>query len=268
MSVQSRFSYFTRDPFSFPEQYCLIYKYIIDRQNGPNIPCICCDNIFFIKSVEPFNINKIKLKLNELKINVNDFLKKIRNCESSYICKNCKKHIMKGNIPKLASNENLKFPDVPNFITNLSPIEERMVSPFIPFMQIRPLLPYAINPQLSLKGSIVNIHTEINEMIKILPRKFDEMSVIQIKFKRHIDHTSDYMNGTIKPAKVCRALEYLLDTPLYKKNNITINKEFFKSFDNNNDNINFIVNKENENDTKSVNDEQANNDCTYDSDDD
>ena len=198
-------------------------------------------------------------------------MKKVINCKSNYICKNCKKHILKGNVPKLAANENFKFPDVPDFIKNLLPIEERMVSPYIPFMQIRALLPaympYAINPQLSLKGSIVNVHSEINEMIKILPRKFNEMSVIQIKLKRHIEHKSDYMYETIKPSNVYRALEYLLNTPLYKQNNITVNKNFLKSFDHNVDTVNFIVNKENEDDN-SINDEHANNNNTYDSDDD
>ena len=76
------------------------------------------------------------------------------------------------------------------------------------------------------------------------------------------------MYETIKPAKVYRDLEYLLDTPLYKKNNITVNKDFLKSFDYNNDTINFIVNTENKDDNKPINNVQTNNDCTYDSDDD
>lgn len=50
-------------------------------------------------------------------------------------------------------------------------------------MQIKVLQPFAINPQLSLKESIVNIPVEINKMINILPRSFDEMSTIQIKLK-------------------------------------------------------------------------------------
>src|SRR5580765_7673132 len=100
-----------------------------------------------------------------------------------------------------------------------------MVLPYIPFMQIKALQPYAINPQLSLKGSIVNIPVEINEMVNVSPRTFDEMSTIQIKLERHVEHKSDYMYETIKPAKIYEALEYLQQTPLYINNNVQIDDD-------------------------------------------
>ena len=79
-------------------------------------------------------------------------------------------------------------------------------------------------------------------MIKILPRSFDEMSVIQIKLKRHIDHQTDYMYETIKPSKVYEALKYLLSTPLYQKHDIKVDDSFFIGFEQNNtQDINFIV---------------------------
>uniref|UniRef100_A0ABD2WCW2 DUF6570 domain-containing protein n=1 Tax=Trichogramma kaykai TaxID=54128 RepID=A0ABD2WCW2_9HYME len=130
---------------------------------------------------------------------------------------------------------------VPEVVTKLLIIEERMVSPYIPFMQIKALQPYAFNSQLSLKGSVVNIATDINEMIQILPRSFDELSIIQIKLKRHIDHKSDYMFETIKPSKICEALKYLQNTPLYKDNEIKINEEFFTNYENNNNDLDFII---------------------------
>lgn len=46
----------------------------------------------------------------------------------------------------------LEFPELPKEIIELTPLEERFVSPITPFMQIRALKPYALNPQLSLKG--------------------------------------------------------------------------------------------------------------------
>ena len=132
-----------------------------------------------------------------------------------------------------------------------------MVSPYIPFMQIRALQPYALNSQLSLKGSVVNIHTEINDMISVLPRKFDEMSVVQIKLKRHLDHQTHYMYETIKPSNIVEALKYLINTPLYKKHNITVNDEFFKGFERNSENdVNFIVDdfdKPNNNNCNNIN---------------
>ena len=84
------------------------------------------------------------------------------------------------------NNEYLKFPEVNDYVKDLSPLEERMVAPIIPFAQIKPLLPYALNPQLSLKNSIVNINVDVNDIIKVLPRKFDEWSTVQIQFKSNI----------------------------------------------------------------------------------
>ncbi|KAL7291629.1 hypothetical protein TKK_0014667 [Trichogramma kaykai] len=144
----------------------------------------------------------------------------------------------------MAETENLKFPSVLDYVKNLSSIEERMVSPYNPFMQIKALQPYAINSQLSLKGSVVNINTDINEMVQVLPRKFDDLSVIQIKLKRHIEHISDYMYETIKPSKVCKALKYLRDTPLYLEHKIHIDNNFFNNYEYDNEDLDFVVDEE------------------------
>ena len=106
-------------------------------------------------------------------------------------------------------------------------------------MQIRALQPYALISQLSLKGSILNIQTDINEMIQVLPRNFDEMTIVQIKLKRHIKHQTDYMFETIKPSKICKALEFLIHTPLYVRHDIKVNNNFFNNYEKNyDDNIN------------------------------
>lgn len=49
--------------------------------------------------------------------------------------------------------------------------------------------PYTLMTQLGLKGSVVNIPIEIND-IEVSPCYFDEMHTIQLK--RHTDHKNDY----------------------------------------------------------------------------
>lgn len=63
----------------------------------------------------------------------------------------------KGNVRKLATSNGLKFVDVPECLKVLSVLEERMVAPYINFMQLRPLKAYALNSQIGMKGSVVNI---------------------------------------------------------------------------------------------------------------
>ena len=119
--------------------------------------------------------------------------------------------------------------NIPKCVQDLSPLEERMVSPYINFMQIRALKSFALNPQLGLKGSVVNIPIEINDILQVLPRKFDNMATIQVKLKRHMLHSSDYMFETIRPAVVCEALKHLQNTPLYLKYQIKIDNHFFSA---------------------------------------
>lgn len=78
----------------------------------------------------------------------------------------------------MATSNNLKFPEVPESIKFLSPLEESMVSPFINFMQICALKSYALNPQFGIKGSLINIPIEVNKFLEILPRSFNDMDTI------------------------------------------------------------------------------------------
>lgn len=73
-----------------------------------------------------------------------------------------------------------------------------------------------------MKGSVVNIPIEINDVLQVLPRSFDNMSTIQVKLKRHMLRSSYYLFETIRPGVVCEALTYLQHTPLYNKYDIKI----------------------------------------------
>lgn len=137
-----------------------------------------------------------------------------------------KKYISNGVVPKLPTSNGLTFLDLPKCVTDLSDLEERMVALYINFMQIRPLKIYSLNPQLRMKGSVVDMPIEINDILQVLPRSFDKMSTIQVKLKRHMLHSSHYLFKTIQPGVVCEALTYLQNTPLYIKYEIKIGENF------------------------------------------
>ncbi|CAH1395674.1 unnamed protein product [Nezara viridula] len=63
---------------------------------------------------------------------------------------------------------------------------------------MRPLKAFAINPQLGVKDSVVNIPIDIGECLHTLPRSFNEMATIQLQLKRHILHKTYYIPGTDK----------------------------------------------------------------------
>lgn len=165
---------------------------------------------------------------------------------TSKICRTCDKNIRNGKIPQLATSNGLKFPSLPPCITNLSDVEAIMVSPLIAFKQIRPLKPYSLNPQLSLKGSVVHVPVEINEMVNVLPRPFSSLDITQIIFKRNISHKTEYKNEFVRPRFICEALKHLLTTPLYKKFNITVNETLFEQYEKCSE-IHFVTDETNNN---------------------
>lgn len=51
-----------------------------------------------------------------------------------------------------------------------------MDSPFINLMEIPSLKRYSLNPQVGMKGSVVNVVVEVN--LEVLPRSFDNMATV------------------------------------------------------------------------------------------
>lgn len=163
-----------------------------------------------------------------------------------WICSTCRDHAKKRQLPRAAVKNGLAFPDLPEDLVGLTPLDERMVAPIINFMQIRPLMPHSLNSQLSLKGSVINVPVEIKDMVTVLPRSFDDMNTVQIILRRHLQHKSHYMFETVRPWKIRSALEYLCQQKLYRRHNITLNEQAFRVFEND-DAVYFIVDENNNN---------------------
>ena len=78
----------------------------------------------------------------------------------------------------------MSFPEKPELL-NLTPLEERLISPRTPFPQIRKL---SRGGQLSIHGNIVNVPKDINSTIQCLPRPIDESQTIPIKLRRRLSY--------------------------------------------------------------------------------
>lgn len=189
-------------------------KFIEDRAETPKYVCICCECLFFYYSVrkaKPAEIEKLVYA-------------KSKFVDTTYICTTCRAQSKKDKVPTLKVTNGLEFPDIPKVLQELTPLEERMVSPVVPFMQIRDLMPFALNPQLGIKGSVVNIPVEIPEMVQTLPRLDDKLQTIQLKFKRHETHARPYMFEAIVPDAVVSGLEFLREQELYIVYNIKVDE--------------------------------------------
>jgi hypothetical protein len=65
----------------------------------------------------------------------------------------CKTGLTSVHVPRLCVSNGLHFSEIPDYLPQLAPLEERLVSPRIPFINIRPL---GLDKQFGIRGSAVN----------------------------------------------------------------------------------------------------------------
>ena len=90
---------------------------------------------------------------------------------------------------------------------NLTPLEERLISLCIPFMQIREL---PRGRQLSIHSNVVNVPADVNSTVSTLPRSINESQTIPIKLKGRLSYKHHYQFQNVRPRKVFEAIKYLV----------------------------------------------------------
>ena len=90
-------------------------------------------------------------------------------------------------------------------------------------MMLRPL---GWDGQYGLKGNIVNVPIDVNETEKILPRQISSCSVLHLALMRKLEYKHPYIFETVRPDKVYSACKYLITTPVYKEEGITLSEEW------------------------------------------
>ncbi|XP_044578906.1 uncharacterized protein LOC123261377 [Cotesia glomerata] len=182
-----------------------------------------------------------KAKVEDLKRNVlfNKFnLLKLEGptYECSSCCRLCCERAIKNNkIPTLSLYyKELQFPKVPDEILNLTELEERFICPRIPFMMIRAIIN---DGQYFVKGRAVNVPTNVETSVSILPRVQSEAMIIPICFRRKKSFKSNVMFENVRPQVIKKAALVLQNSEVYKRCKIKLDFQRKKnSTDNNNDN--------------------------------
>ena len=115
------------------------------------------------------------------------------------------------------------FPEKPKEL-DLYPLEERLISLRIPFMQIHQL---PRGGQFSIKGNVVNVPVDIQLTINSLPRTLDKCGTISVKLKKKLSYKSCDFRENIRPCAVICALHYLMNkSELYKSSGIEIDENW------------------------------------------
>ena len=216
---------------------------------GPTYLCTSCTQTWFSNSV--VNACRIKQTVKgDLKQCFTD-RKSVNNIE--WICNTCLQSIRQNKIPRLSVANKMGFPVKPIEL-NLYPLEERLLSLRIPFMQIR-LLPRG--GQLSVKGNVVNVPVDVQPTINSLPHTLEKSGTIPIKLKKKLSYNKCDFSENVRPFAVLCALHYLMqNSDLYKTSGVQIDQNWIREITavQNNDESEVANNTSNEDEETSTGD--------------
>lgn len=185
---------------------------------GPDYVCSCCTQTFFRHNVQKSenlpDVTKQRFLTNFVSVDM---------CE--WVCLTCFRCLKSGKTPSLWIHNGLKFPAKPSEL-NLTSLEERLVSPRLPFMQLREM---PRGGQLNLRGNIVNVPADVNNTIKSLPRMMDENETIMLKLKRSLQYKHHVSFENIRPTQVFEAAKWLVsNSSLFRTEGIEVNNTWLQ----------------------------------------
>lgn len=182
--------------------------------------CTICDRLWFKNDLKSLNDDGVEF--------ARTFLPNI-NKVSIAVCFTCRASIQKKYVPKMAAYNGFEYPSIPDKLLNcpLDLVSERLISPRASFMQIRRLR--HVHGQYGIYGQVINIPVEVDTMVNKLPRNISDDHCIYLNIKRKQIHKSSYLHSLVKKHIIKEWLEYLVNTPLYRTYNITIDEQFFNN---------------------------------------
>jgi hypothetical protein len=76
--------------------------------------------------------------------------------------------------------------------------------------------------QYNIKGSIINVPSNINSTQSILPCFPHDEAIVDLSLKKWIEYKSPHLTGNVRPNLIMLALHDLLNKPLYENYGIII----------------------------------------------
>jgi hypothetical protein len=97
-----------------------------------------------------------------------------------------------------------------DFVKKLNELEKQLVSPHLTFAKIWQLQVYG---KYNIKGSIINVPSNINSTQSILPCLPHDETTIGLSLKRQMEYKSPYLTSIVCPNFIILALHDLFNTP-------------------------------------------------------
>ncbi|XP_055623676.1 uncharacterized protein LOC129767083 [Toxorhynchites rutilus septentrionalis] len=183
-------------------------------QNEFGVACSVCDRLWFTNDLKPITANAGRFLLES---------GHFESVEGFMICQTCRCSLQRGTVPNLSTSNGFRYPSYPPDLPPLNPICERLISPRLPFMQIRRLR--RAQGSYTIIGQVINIPVDVDEMVRELPRELEDDHAFNVCIKKHLVHKSHYLSGFVKKSDVKKWLEFLITKPLYRREGIVLNQQ-------------------------------------------
>ena len=196
-----------------------IRKFEEKISEGPSYICTCCHQTWFSDSV--VRADNLKKSISSAICKCLTNIKSVGNEE--WICHTCFNSMKLNKIPRLSIANKMGFPNRPKEL-ELYPLEERLISLRIPFMQIHQL---PRGGQFCIKGNVVNVPVDIQPTINSLPRTLNQSGTISVKLKKKLAFKGCDFKENVRPCAVICGLHYLMNkSELYKSSGIQIDENW------------------------------------------
>jgi hypothetical protein len=172
---------------NWPSAKTVFRKFVAE---GPVYICSCCRQLWFKRSVVALNSTKRDA------FPPGSLTSLLSKDGKEYICTTCNRKLSKGKLPLCAPQNVPDFPILPEPLRDLTDLENHLLAPRIPFMQVR-MLPRG--KQFQLSGAVVNVPTDLSRVQTLLPRRFGTEETVALKLKRRLRYTCAYKFQNVRP---------------------------------------------------------------------
>ena len=198
-----------------------ISNFLTKIRLGPDFVCTVCHRMMYFTNVVSFDRNKYNKGSPEMLEKIFSF-RHVCPDHKEYICLTCSRTLKKGKVPVLAKANGLGLETIPPELEALNELELRLISLRIPFMKMVSL---PCRKQRGIHGPAVNVTSNVDTVVDVLPRLPSQCELIPLKLKRKLAYKGHYMYQYVRPTIVLNALKWLkINNPLYA--NVNINEEW------------------------------------------
>ncbi|OBZ83820.1 hypothetical protein A0J61_08133 [Choanephora cucurbitarum] len=189
------------------------------QHEGPTVVCVCCGGPWFSNQTKSVTIESL-LSRNASQEFIDNVFKFNQQQESNIFYSNYSDDVKNLRTPRLCASNGFELPEIPEALSCLNRVEERLVSARHVFQSIYTVL--GLRGQYKSKGGIVNVPVSVDKTMSCVPRSLTDSNAIEARLTRRLSQSNNYMAGNVRLEKIWTAARFLSQSAAYIKHNVRI----------------------------------------------